>query len=71
VIVAPPSVAVADEMAGVAGIAIFHCAITVVLAPAMVETYPAARIFEPSLQPSKVYPDLPNPVASLNEIEAP
>jgi hypothetical protein len=36
VIVAPPSVAVADEMAGVAGIAIFHCAITVELAPAII-----------------------------------
>ena len=54
VIVAPPSVAVADEMAGVAGIAIFHCAITVELAPAIVDAYPAARIFVPSLQPSKV-----------------
>jgi hypothetical protein len=54
VIVAPPSVPVTDEIVGVAGIAIFHCAITVAFADPIVVAYPAARTAVPSLHPSNV-----------------
>lgn len=54
--VTPPSDPETDEIAGVTGSASFHCAINVLFELPIVVAKPAARILEPSLQPSNVKP---------------
>ena len=71
VIVAPPSDPETDEIVGVTGIAIFHCAISVLFALPIVVANPAARFVVPSLQPSNVNPERENPVALSKLIAAP
>ena len=69
--VAPPSEPVTVGVAGVAGIAIFHCAINVLFALPIVVANPAARFVVPLLQPSNVNPERENPVALSKLIAAP
>jgi hypothetical protein len=71
VTVAPPSDPETDEIVGVTGIAIFHCAINVLFALPIVVAEPATRFVVPLLHPSNVNPERENPVAASKLIAAP
>ena len=71
VIVAPESPALTEAIDGALGAAINHCATRVEFCPGIVVAKFAARLLAPSLQPSKVYPVRPKPVAPSKVIFVP